>query len=232
MDQTDDAVVAFLRDRAPGLPTWPVDPRAVTSRAREALGRSRRRRRRTTIVAVAATITVYLGLAITGPMLPGNVNVPGGSAIRAAVAVFVPGPPPGGTERTDDVDRLDREVLPVVEELQVIYYLSESPHCRILEYDRGHFGDPECSEMTPFDAQALADFARVTHAVERAGVTLDRILWDGDGVKFALPDSSWQYNYEYVYRPYVETPPDIRWPGEEQWTLVRAHWWFHRAHDD
>jgi hypothetical protein len=148
------------------------------------------------------------------------------------VARVVPGLPPVPEERASDVDRLERDVLPVIEELQVTYYLRESPTCRILEYERGHYGDPGCTEMVPLDAQALADFERVTAAVARAGVSLDRIRWDGDGVEFVLPDSTWQFNYEYVYRPYIDTPPAIRWPGEEQWTLIRAHWWFHRAHDD
>ena len=69
-------------------------------------------------------------------------------------------------------------------------------------------------------------------AVDRAGVRIQRIGWDPDGIKIQLPDNSWQYNYEYVYLPYTDTPPAIRWPGEEQWTQIRGHWWFHRTHDD
>jgi hypothetical protein len=86
--------------------------------------------------------------------------------------------------------------------------------------------------MSPFDAQARVDFDEVTAAVDRAGVRIQRIVWDPDGIKIQLPDISWQYNYEYVYLPYTDTPPAIRWPGEEQWTQLRGHWWFHRTHDD
>ncbi|WP_460491733.1 hypothetical protein [Dactylosporangium cerinum] len=49
----DDAVVAYLRDRAPGLPAVVFDPGSVTSRARRAL-RLRRRRRRTSVAIATA----------------------------------------------------------------------------------------------------------------------------------------------------------------------------------
>jgi hypothetical protein len=231
MDPTDD-VVTFLRERAPGLPPVPFDPRAVTARARGAMRRHNRRRMGAVASAVTA-VTVYLGLALAGPVLPGGLNVPGGSAIRGVVAGFVPGLPPAQDQRSEDIDRLDAYVLPVFERLQLVYYLDE-PECDILEYPRGHYADPpSCSDgMTPFDAQTRADFDQVTAAVDRAGVRIQRIYRDGDGIKIQLPDNSWQYNYEYVYLPYPDSPPAIRWPGEEQWTHLRDRWWFHRAHDD
>jgi hypothetical protein len=232
MDPTDDDVVAFLRERAPGLPAAPFDPGAVTARTRNAVRRQHNRRLATAITSAVAAVVVYLGLALAGPMLPGQVNVPGGQAIRSFVAGFVPGLPPAPDQRSGDIDRLDAYVLPVVLRFQLSYYLDE-PACDILEYSHGHYADPQsCSDgMTPFDAQARADFDEVTAAVDRAGVRIQRIGWDPDGIKIELPDNSWQYNYEYVYLPYTDTPPAIRWP-EEQWTHIRGHWWFHRAHDD
>jgi hypothetical protein len=233
MDATDDAVVAYLRANAPGPPTTYLDPRAVTVRAGTALRRRRRRRLRISVVAVAAATTAYLTLALAGPLLPGAVNVPGGSAIRAAVAGFVPGMPPTRDERTSDVDRLEADVVPVVERLQVTYYVLEPGQCRLLEYGRGHFADPgNCADLVQFDAQASADFDEMTTAVERSGVSVERIRGYAAGIYVQLRDSSWQYNYEYVYLPNVENPPAINWPGEEQWTHIRGHWWFHRTHDD
>ena len=83
----------------------------------------------------------------------------------------------------------------------------------------------------PFDAQARADFDRVTDAVERSGVAVERIFRYGGGIYVQLQDSSWQYNWEYVYLPDVDSPPATHFPAR-QWTHIRGDWWFHRAHDD
>jgi hypothetical protein len=229
----DDAVVAYLRARAPGLPTVRFDARAVISRAR---GAARRRRQlRTSAVAIAAAAATYLALAFAGP-LPvtglGTVSVPGGAAVRALVGGLVPGGPPAPSQWPADVDRLETEVLPVVEELEVSYYLLHPGPCRILEYRRGDYSDQQdCQEMTPFDAEAAADFERVKDAVERSGVPVERIVRHGGGIYIPLEDSSWRYNWEYVYLPDADSPPPTMWP-EEEWTHIRGDWWFHRAHDD
>jgi hypothetical protein len=228
----DDAVVAYLRARAPGVPAVRFDTRAVTARARGAL---RRRRLRNSLVAAAGAITVYFGLALAGPVpVPGGgeVSVPGSRAVRAMVAEFVPGPAPGPEDWNDDVDRLERHVLPVLTELQVSYYLLEEGPCRILKYSRGDYSDQDnCEDMTPFDPQATADFDRVTRAVERSGVAVERMGSGPGGFYIRLKDSSWQYNWEYVHMPGVDTPPPVTFP-EERWTRIRGDWWFHRAHDD
>jgi hypothetical protein len=229
----DEAIVAFLRDRAPGLPAAPFDPRAVTARARGALRRLRRRRIRNSILTMSGAAALYLVLAVAGPLLPGAVNVPGGESLRTVVAGFIPGLPPGPARWPRDVDRLDGQVRPVVEELQLDYYLLERGPCRILEYPRGDYRDgaPECHDLVPFDAQARADFDRVTAAVERSGVAVERIYRYAGGIYVRVDDTSWQYNWEYVYLPDGASPPPTSWP-EDRWTHVRGDWWFHRAHDD
>jgi hypothetical protein len=228
----DDAVVAYLRARAPGLPTAQFDPRAVTSRARGAL---RRRRLRTSVAAVTCAVTAYLGLALAGPVpVPGlgTVSVPGSSAFRALVTGHIPGMAPGSDQRHSDVDRLETELLPVVEDLELSYYLLEDGPCRILRYSRGDYSEQDqCEELTPFDAQARADFDEVTAAVERSGVAVERIRRELGGIHFPLKDFSWQYNWEYVYLPNVESAPTATQPSEE-WTHIRDDWWFHRVHDD
>ncbi|MEU7876523.1 hypothetical protein [Dactylosporangium sp. NPDC049140] len=226
-----EAVVAYLRARAPGLPAAPFDPRAVTARARRAL--RRRNRLRNSAVSVAGAGLAYLMLALAGPLpVPGvgPVSLPGSNTLRAVIADFVPGAPPGPRRWPSDVDRLEKEVLPVIEELRVFYYVPESDTCRILEYSRGQFGDPGCSDLMALDPEARADFDRVTAAVKRSGVAVERIFRNG-GICVQVPDSSWQYNYQYVYKPGPDMPPETRWPGE-QWTHIRGDWWFHRAHDD
>jgi hypothetical protein len=229
---SDEAVVAYLRARAPGLPPAQFDPRAVTSRARRAL---RRRRLRHAAAAVTGAAAAYLALALAGPLaVPGlgSVTVPGGDALRPIVA----GPDPERTHPLDrrqaDVDRLEAQVLPVVQDLALSYYLLEEGPCRVLEYPRGNYrdGSPECGDLVPFDAQARADFDAVTAAVERSGVAVERIFRQG-GIYVQLEDNSWQYNWEYVYRAGIPAPPATTFPGEE-WTHIRGDWWYHRAHDD
>jgi hypothetical protein len=231
---SDDAVVAFLRTRAPGLPTVQFDTRAVTARARGAL---RRRRLRNSVLAAACASIVYLGLALAGPVpVPGvgTVTVPGSQALRAMVADVIPGRPPGPDEWSDDVDSIEKYLLPVLDQLQVTYYLDdEAGSCRIMKYSRGDFSDQShCEEMTPFDEQAAADFNRVRRAVERSGLPVERLGRElGGGYYVRLKDSSWQYNYQYVSLPGADAPPPKNFP-EEEWTRIRGDWWFFRAHDD
>jgi hypothetical protein len=187
-------------------------------------------------VAAACAATVYLGLALAGPVpVPGGgtVSVPGSQGLRALVADTIPGRPPGPDEWNGDVDRLERYVLPVLDQLQVSsYLLDEAGRCRIFKYSRGNYSDQNnCEEMTPFDAQAAADFDRVTRAVERSGIPVERMGRELGGYHIRVKDASWQYNWEYVYMPGVDSPPPINFP-EERWTRIRGDWWFHRAHDD
>jgi hypothetical protein len=230
----DDAIVAYLRTRAPGPPTTVLDARAVTSRARRAL-RRRHRRIRNTSVTAGGTAAAYLLLVLTGPVaVPGvgTLNVPGGHELRAMVGDLIPGPP-GPDQWPTDAARLEAELIPVVEQLDVDYYLLElePERCRLLEYSRGDYSDPECSEMAPFDARATADFDRLTAAVERSGVDVERIRRHAGGIYIPLHDSSWQYNWEYVYLPDGGSPPRTTWP-EERWTHIDGNWWFYRARDD
>jgi hypothetical protein len=230
---TDEALLAYLRHRAPGLATEPFDPRAVTARARRVL--HRRRRLRTSIVAAASTAAAYIALALVTPLpVPGlgTISVPGGGTLRGIVGGFVPGQPPGPGEWDDDVDRMEQRLIPVIERLGVSLYIPERG-CLVLEYTRGNYrdGEPDCQDLVPFDATARADFDAVTDAVERSGVAVERIYRDINGIHIRLDDYSWQYNYEYAYLPHVDTPPPTRFPGE-RWTLIHGDWWHFRAHDD
>jgi hypothetical protein len=229
----DETVVASLRARAPGLLTPRFDPRTVTTRARGAL---RRRRLRNSAMALAGAVATYLAFALVGPLpVPGvgNVSVPGSQALRALATKSFPFGPPGSDQRRADVDRLETEVLPVVEELDLSLYLRTSESCRILEYPRGNYRDgaPECQDLVPFDTQAREDFGTVTDAVERSGVAVERIVRDSVGTHVQLQDRSWRYNWEYAYLPGAASPPTTGHPSE-QWTHIRGDWWLHRTHDD
>jgi hypothetical protein len=228
---SDEAVVAYLRGRAPGLPTALFDAGAITSRARGAL---RRRRVRNLVAAVAGAATVYLALALVGPQsVPGvgTVSIPGGNAVRALARDLGWGQPPGPDQWPADVDRLQWGVLPVVEQLGLSYYMP-GPPCRVLDYPGGAYrdGDQDCKDRVPFDATARADFNQVTAAVERSGVAVERIVRVGGGIYVQLKDNSWQYNWEYAYLPDVTSP--LGGSPDEQWTHIRDQWWFHRTRDD
>ncbi|BCB78004.1 hypothetical protein GCM10022251_36930 [Phytohabitans flavus] len=229
---SDAAVVAYLRAGAPGLPIAQFDGRAVTSQARAAL----RRRRRNFVKAVAGATAAYVALALAGPLpVPGLdiVTAPAGTAIRA-LEDLAPGEGPGPYRRKADVDRLETEVLPVVQELQVAYYRLTPVPCRQLEYPRGSYGDgpPECGASLGFDAEARADFDEVTAAVERSGVAIIQIFRQAEGgIDIALKDDSWQHHWSYVYLPDASSPPPTIWPGEE-WTHIRDDWWLYRVYAD
>lgn len=102
-----------------------------------------------------------------------------------------------------------------------------------MEYPYGNFcdGKADCQGLVPFDAKARSDFDEVTRAVERSGVELDRIYRNRGAIYFQFYDSSWQYDWFYVYLPDAGTPPAKVWP-EEEWTHIRGNWWFYRGHDD
>jgi hypothetical protein len=155
------------------------------------------------------------------------------AAVLASLIAAACAEPPGPDEWLADVGRLDMNVLPVVEALKVIFYLPEPGPCRILDYTRGNYRDGRlsCEDVVLFDAEARGDFDRMTAAIERSGVAVERILRLDGWVHVRVPDSSWQYNWAYVYGPDPASPPQATLP-EEQWTHIRGRWWFHREHDD
>jgi len=215
---TDERVRAAMTDLADG--PLPADL------AGRALAGARRRR-----------IGLYAGIAVVGIATALVAGLAAG--VGPGLAPGVGGRPPGPDRWQVDVDHLETELLPVVQDLELTYYLMQPGYpldrgpCYVLEYSRGnyHDGDPDCTNVVPFDAQARADFDEVTNAVERSGVAVERIVGHGGWVYVQLKDSSWEYNWQYVYLPDVTSPPATVWPGEE-WTHIRGDWWFHRAHDD
>ncbi|MFC7484736.1 hypothetical protein ACFQX7_38480 [Luedemannella flava] len=188
-------------------------------------------------MAVAGTTAAYLALSVAGPLpVPGHgeVSLPGSGAIAGLVERIAPGRPLGDAKRLADVDRLDRQVLPLAQQLDLYFYLHSPQDCRVLEYPHGNYrdGDAVCGDdVAPFDARAATDYADLAAAIERSGVDVERVFRDRGGLYFQLEDFSLQYNYQYVYLPDGAAPPPNRFAVEE-WTNVRGDWWFHRDHDD
>lgn len=146
---------------------------------------------------------------------------------------------PSGRERSRQVDRLEATVLPVVQDLQVEYFMNEAG-CINLTYPRGDFvdGDREhCGGSTtnpsPFDEIARADHGRIAAAIEASGTSVERVggrystdgrtrsVWfqSNEGAPLA---TSWSLEYDPERR--TTAGPD----GMVTKTPVegKADWWF------
>ncbi|MEV0716821.1 hypothetical protein [Asanoa sp. NPDC050611] len=235
----DDDVVARLRAGDPGYPASGPDARRTLAAARRAL----RRRRGRQVVGIVAALLV--GLAAAGQVrLPGT---GGGTGYDTAARPDQGDPPVYPHARMlDDVARLAPHVLPVADDLGLTLYIDDSgPGCRVFTWSQGAFrdrdadcanaGDPE----PPFDAASDAAFGRVTTAIGRSGVDVDRIEkggW-GPGTSFHLRDSSWQWNWYYSYVPNTpaDAPPEVRTDtnlGPRRQVHVTGDWWFTVEPDD
>jgi len=164
---------------------------------------------------------VVVGLTATGPVDVsgyGTFVMPGWYDFHS---LLNQGEPPTFSRRQmlDDVARLERHVLPVVDELGLTLYIDESgpfglSGCRMFTWSHGAYRDrnPDCASPddpeSPFDAESAAAFARVSDAIDASGVNVHRIDkggW-GPGTSFHLQDSSWLWNWYYSYVP--GTPAD------------------------
>ena len=88
---------------------------------------------------------------------------------------------PSDVELSEQIERLEATVLPVVEGLQVEYFMDE-PGCANLTYPRGDFvdGTPDsCGGSTgrpvPFDDIARADHERIKAALEASQTPIERV---------------------------------------------------------
>ncbi|MBX6751878.1 MAG: hypothetical protein IRY85_19835 [Micromonosporaceae bacterium] len=244
----DDDVVARLRDGAPNYPDFGPDAGHMLIAARRAL---RRRRSRQAIGGVAAVMAVVVGLTAAGPIdVPGYgmFVMPGGYDLGS---LLNQGEPPTFPRRQllDDVGRLERHVLPVVEELGLTLYIDHStpggPSCRVFTWSHGAFRDrnsdcanPDDPEL-PFDAESTTAFTRVADAIDASGVDVYRIDqrgW-GSGPSFHLQDSSWLWNWYYSYVPGTpaDGPDEVRTQtprGVRLQVHVTGDWWFTVEPDD
>jgi hypothetical protein len=156
-----------------------------------------------------------------------------------AVWRMIRGDLPSEAEKAAQVERLEATVLPVVEDLQVEYFIDESG-CANLAYPRGDFidGNPEgCGGTTgssvQFDDVGRADHQLIKAALEASGTPIERVggTFFSDGrVKFAWFMStqgapfatSWSLEYD---------PEDTR--SSWSWGMVTLtpvegehDWWF------
>ena len=153
--------------------------------ARIAAGvRSRRRRRlvgQSGLALVALAVVVGFGTPLLRPVDDdlGQPATPPESAPTPTEATRSDDLP-SDAEKAEYIASLKTTVLPVVEDLQVEYFMDE-PDCANLTYPRGDFidGDQEhCGGSTdhpaPFDDVVRADHARVAAALEESRTPIER----------------------------------------------------------
>jgi hypothetical protein len=145
---------------------------------------------------------------------------------------------PSEAEKAEQIGRLKATVLPVIEDLQVEYFMDVAG-CAILTYPRGDFfdGDPEdCRGSTgravQFDDAARADQQLIKAALAASGTPIERVggTFSSDGrVRYAWFMShhgapfatSWSLEYD----PEGTRSP---WPASVTLTPVEGEqdWWF------
>jgi hypothetical protein len=243
----DDDVVARLRAGAPGYPEAGPDAGRTLTAARRAL---RRRRGRRALAGVAAVVALIVGLTAAGPIsVPGlgTLVLPGGPDIYSDPDQ---GDPPvyPRQQLLEDVADLERYVLPVAEDLGLTFYLDDDgtlgrPACDGFTWSHGAFRDrdPGCANPDDpelaFDAESDAAFARVSDAIELAGVHVDRIDKRGPATSFHLRDNSIEWNWYYSYVPGTsagaqeEVRTELRL-GPRLQIHVTGDWWFTVEPDD
>jgi hypothetical protein len=237
----DDDVVARLRADAPGYPDAGPHAGRTLAAARRSL---RRRRGRWALGSVAALVAAVLGLTAAGPIrVPGlgTIVMPGGHTD----ALPDQGDPPVYTRQRmlDDVAALQRQVLPVVEDLGLTSYIDDGPACRVFTWSRGTSRDRACANADnpelPFDSHSATAFKRVSDAITASGVNVYRIEqggW-GPGTAFRLRDSSIMWNWYYSYEPGTpaDAPAQVRTQqrlGTQLKVHVTGDWWFTVEPDD
>jgi hypothetical protein len=181
-----------------------------------------------------------LRIGVVGLLVP--------AALAGCVMGFGDTKPPSAETQAAEVARLQADVVPVVDELDVTFYLNEGKSCHGIVYRRGEFRDGDDSCGTPseqygrFDAQVRADFDRISAAIKRSEVNTYRFdaLLTGDGalekVTFPRTDSSWQWNWTYLYDP-GNTVDKSKTQGEPTlskptYTKINDSWWLQTAVDD
>ena len=150
--------------------------------------------------------------------------------------------PPSAQTQAIEVARLETHVVPVVDELDVRFYLDEGPSCNAILYPPGEFrdGDHRCGSPTEaygrFDARVRSHFDRI-HAAIAASADTHRFdaSFTADGVlrnvSFPREDSSWEWNWRYLYDPNHRVAKD-REPGAPTYTEIDEDWWLVTEVDD
>ncbi|HZM75227.1 MAG TPA: hypothetical protein VFC19_05845 [Candidatus Limnocylindrales bacterium] len=170
-----------------------------------------------------------------------------GLLVLAALAGCGDEPPPTQTQ-ADEVARLQAHVVPVVDELKVLFYLDEGSSCNAILYSSGEFrdGDDSCGSPTErygqFDSRVRGDFDRIDAAIGTSKVPthrFDATFTTGGALRevtFPREDSSWQWNWSYLYDPGDTVAKDLQ-PGDPKvgvpkYRRINEDWWLVTAVDD
>jgi len=145
---------------------------------------------------------------------------------------------------TPDVEQLERSVVPIIDALDVEYYLDEGASCHAIRYARGEFrdGDRSCVSASEtygrFDAPVHRDFDRISAALKSSGVNSRRFQASVNDngtiahVAFRIVDRSIEWNWFYLYDPTNAVPKDGSAPDAPRYQRINARWWLVREVDD
>jgi hypothetical protein len=151
---------------------------------------------------------------------------------------------PSERQRADDVAQLERWVVPVVEELDVRFYLDEGVTCHAVLYSRGEFreGDGSCGSPTesygPFDAVVRKDFDRISAAIKASGVKTLRFDASVNAagalthVSFRIIDRSIEWNWFYLFDPTNAVPKGGQASNAPRYQRINERWWLVTEVDD
>jgi hypothetical protein len=130
--------------------------------------------------------------------------------------------------------------VPVVDELKVRRYLDEGPSSNAILYPPGEFCDGDDTSGSPegygpFDARVRTDFDRIHAAIEASEVGTHRFdaSFTADGaignISFRRDDSSWKWNWIYLYDPNGTVAKDLEPSARSQ---INEDWWLVTEVDD
>lgn len=151
--------------------------------------------------------------------------------------------PPSPETQAEEVARLEAHLVPVVDELEVRFYLDEGPSGKAILYPPGEFceGEDRCGSPTarqgPFDARVLGDFKRIKAGIEASEVDTHRFdaSFTDDGAlrtaSFPREDCSWKWTWIYLYDPNDTVVKDQE-PGAPTYTKINEDWWLLTEVDD
>lgn len=182
------------------------------------------------------------------------VLVASGSAVLLAILTitFVAGAvwysgvisPPSAKQQSEEVAALETHVLPVVQELQITWYLNEGIIHDSIYWKRGKFTkDPDRARQEGdnlFDREAEVAFEQFTDAIRASSVPVNRLAdakFTADGTvryaSFYRSGGGITYVFTYIYSPGAKPPEWRSKLGPVVLTRIGdSDWWFEQSPDD
>lgn len=167
-------------------------------------------------------------------------SVAGGYALFASTATS----PPSARTQSEEVAALQTHVLPLVENLQVTWYLNEGSRGGGLSWKRGDYSTDRAyareDGFQGFDDETAAAYKRFAAAISASRVATSRLndaLFADDGtVRFASfqrRGGGFRFVFTYIYSPGVRPSEWRSTLGPVVLTRIgKSAWWFEQSPND